>query len=298
VFEVDTDLGDGDGDPDKATVNASNDQDQVSVSSLAGTTSVLGPTFVRFENPERTDRLSVNGRGGDDILSASTDAIALTLDGGDDTDVLLGGPGDDLLIGGDGFDDASGGKGDDTSFLGADFDRFSWKPGDGNDHVDGGASRDSLFFLGSNDAEAFDLKADGRGLRLARDLDGVVMDLDRVEEIDTLAGGGADTFAIGDLSRTDAALVDISLSPGFGAPGGDGQADRVTVQGTNGRDDMAITGKVVVAGTATLTGLPATVNISHAEGALDTLAIDTRAGKDTLDTTGLAPGTIGLEVHD
>jgi hypothetical protein len=80
--------------------------------------------------------------------------------------------------------------------------------------------------------------------------------------------------------------------------GGDGQADRVTVQGTDKRDAMTLTGKVVVAGTATLTGLPATVNISHAEGALDTLAIDTRGGDDTLDSSGFAPATIGLEVTD
>jgi hypothetical protein len=61
---------------------------------------------------------------------------------------------------------------------------------------------------------------------------------------------------------------------------------------------MTLTGRVVVAGTATLTGLPATVNVSHAAGALDTLAIDTRAGDDTLDTSAFAPGTIGLEVAD
>ena len=120
------------------------------------------------------------------------------------------------------------------------------------------------------------------------------MRLDRVEEIDPVAGGGADTFAIGDLSGTSAQLVDISL--GSGAPGGDGQADRVAVTGTDRRDDMTLTGSVVVAGTATLRGLAATVNVSHAEGALDTLAIDTRGGADRLDTTAFEPTTIGLDV--
>ena len=115
-------------------------------------------------------------------------------------------------------------------------------------------------------------------------------------EIGTLAGRGADTFAIGDLSGTGAELVDVSLAPGFGSPAGDGQADRVTVHGSDKRDAMALTGKVVVSGTATLTGLPATVNVSHAEGALDALAIDTRAGDDTLDTSAFDPATIGLEV--
>ena len=60
---------------------------------------------------------------------------------------------------------------------------------------------------------------------------------------------------------------------------------------------VTVTGRVVVGGTATLAGLPATVNVSHAEGALDTLAIDTRGGKDTLDSTGFDPATIGLEVE-
>jgi hypothetical protein len=60
---------------------------------------------------------------------------------------------------------------------------------------------------------------------------------------------------------------------------------------------MKLAGKVVVAGTATLTGLPATVNVSHAEGALDTLAIDTGAGNDTLDTSAFDPKTIGLDVQ-
>ena len=69
------------------------------------------------------------------------------------------------------------------------------------------------------------------------------------------------------------------------------------VDGTEKADHMKLTGKVVVAGTATLTGLPATVNVSHAE-ALDTLAIDTGAGKDTLDTSAFDPKTIGLDVLD
>lgn len=292
TFQVDALLAAGD---DRAIVNASSDDDQVSVSDF-GAVSVLGPTFVRFLEAEAADRLTVAGRGGDDILSASTAKMTLTLDGGDGSDVVLGGPGDDTLIGGADFDDVKGGKGDDVARLGGDFDRFSWAPGDGSDDVDGGASRDSLFFLGEDAAEAFAVSATGRSVRFTRDVGQIAMELTDLEEIDTLAGRGADTFAIGDLSGTPVALVDVSLSPGFGFPGGDGEMDRVAVSGTDGDDELAVTGRVVVAGTATLTGLPATVNISHAEGANDTLAIDTRAGEDTVDTSGLADGTIGLEV--
>ena len=110
---------------------------------------MLGPTFVRFVNPQPTDRLTVDGRGGDDIVSASIASMTLTLVGGDGDNVLLGGPGDDLLIGGDGFDDVRAARAT-TRRLGGDFDRFSWAPGDGNDRVDGGASRDSLSFSGTS----------------------------------------------------------------------------------------------------------------------------------------------------
>lgn len=109
-----------------------------------------------------------------------------------------------------------------------------------------------------------------------------------------MTGRGADTFAVGDLSGTPVELVDVSLSPGLGFPGGDGAADRVTVATTDRADRLALTGRVVVGGTATLTGLPWRVNVSHTEGALDTLAIDTGAG-DTLDTSAFAPETIRLE---
>jgi Ca2+-binding RTX toxin-like protein len=296
TFQVDVDLGAGDGELDRTVVNTSDEDEQISVSNFGGL-GVLGPTFVRVHEPEPTDRLRVNARDGDDILSASTDAMQLTLDGGDGGGVLIGGPGDDVLLGGDGFDDVDGGGGDDTAEMRGDFDRFKWAPGDGNDTVDGGPSRDSMFFLGSNDAEAFDVAPNGRRVRFTRDVGNIVMDLEDLEEIDTVAGGGADTFAIGDLGRTPVQLVDVSLADTPIGPGGDGAADRVTVAGTDGDDSLALTGRVVVGGTATLTGLAAKVNISHAEGANDTLAIDTLAGDDTVDTSAFAPETIKLEVR-
>jgi len=277
VYEVDADLGAG---ADRAAVFGSEDLDQISV----GASGVLGPTYVRFLNPEHDDQLTVDGRGGDDIVSASTDTMELTLAGGSGTNTLIGGPGDDHLIGGPDFDDVSGGKGEDVVSMGGDFDRFTWKPGDGADVVDGGASRDSISVQGTNADEAFDLQPDGRGLRF--DV-GVPLALAGIEEIDTVAGGGADTFNVGDLRRTGAQLIDISLASLPITAGGDGAADRVTVPGGK----LKLAGKVVVGGTATLTGLPATVNISHAE-AKDTLAI---AG-GTVDTAAFDPATIGLEL--
>jgi hypothetical protein len=290
TFQVAAALGAG---ADRATIMGSEDDDQISI----GAFGVLGPTFVTFDAPELADRLTVDGGAGDDIVSASIATMALTLAGGTGDNTLLGGPGDDTLIGGDGFDDVRGGAGRDIAKLGGNFDRFSWRAGDGSDSVDGGDSRDSIFFEGSNAPEAFALKADGRGLRLTRSVDTVVMELENLEEVDAVAGGGADTFDVGDLRRTSAQLVDISLAPLPITAGGDGQPDRVTVDATPARDALTLTGKVVVAGTATLTGLAHTVNISHAEPT-DTLAIDTLAGKDTVDASALQPSTIGVQVFD
>jgi hypothetical protein len=286
LWEVHTDLGAADGDLDRVTVHDSDEGDQSSVNAFTGQVSVLTGTWSTFAGNEPTDRLRLNGNGGEDIVSASTDAMAITLDGGDDMDVILGGPGRDTLLGGDDFDDIKGGRGDDTVFMGADFDRFSWAPGDGSDTVDGGpSSRDSLSFLGSSDAETFELAGD----RFTRDVGNIVMDLDDVEIIDAQAGAGADTFRIRD---TDVTELNASLAPGSGA----NDPDRIEIQGTEGDDAVTVTGKKVVWGAATVTGLPVKLGVSFAQIGFDTLAIDTLSGDDSVDTSGLGPDVIGLEV--
>ena len=274
------------------------DRDFVDMFTFAGgPVSVIGlPVFVQIDDAGPTDTLRLDGRAGDDQLSGSSlpaNGLRLTVDGGDGGDVIFGGSGDDVLLGGDEFDDVTPNKGDDFVDLGGAPDRTSWKPGDGNDRVEGRGGHDSLFFLGSADPETFELSRDGRGVRLLRDVGAIEMDLDGIEEIDTLALGGADTFAVGDLTGTPVDLVDVSLAPSFGSPGGDGQADRVQVAGTDRADAITVAGS---RGTARLTGLSATVNITHAEVAADTLAVDTRGGQDTVDSAGLAPDTIQLSV--
>jgi RTX calcium-binding nonapeptide repeat (4 copies) len=286
VWQVQTDLGAADGDLDRVVVNDSDDDNQTSVNLFSGQVSVLAGVWTTIAGAEPTDRLRVNGNGGEDILSASTDAMKLTLDGGDDTNVILGGPGADTLIGGDDFDDIKGGRGNDTAYMGADFDRFSWAPGEGSDTVDGGASRDSLFFAGSADAETFELE----GGRFTRDVGNIVMDLDDIEVIDAVAGAGADTFRIG---RSEVGELNASLAPGGGA----GDPDRIEIQGTEGADKVAVTGKKVVFGSISVTGLPVKLGISFAQMGFDTLAIDTLGGNDSVDTSGLGPDVIGLETN-
>ena len=275
------------------------DRDFIDLSTFAGgPVFALGlPVLVQIDDAGPGDTLRVDGRAGDDQLSGSSLPAAgprLTLDGGDGSDVIFGGRGDDVLLGGADFDDVTPNRGDDFVDLGGDNNRSSWTPGDGNDHVVGHGGGYLLFFLGSADAERFELTRDGRGVRLRRDVGAIDMDLDGIDEIDTLALGGLDTFSVGDLTGTPVALVDVSLAPSFGSPGGDGLADRVEVAGTERRDAVTVAGSGT---TARLTGLSATVNVSHAEGALDRLAAHTRGGADTVDSTGLAPGVIGLSVE-
>jgi hypothetical protein len=284
----------GDGRRDRFVLNGTAGDDQPDVLQFAGISVIGLPEFVTIEGAEPTDQLTIDGRGGDDFMSASSvpkGIIDLTLDGGRGTDVIIGSDGDDVLLGGLDFDDVDGRKGDDRVRLGADIDRFTWRPGQGNDDIDGQGGHDVLSFFGINDAEALDLSVDGRRLHLTRDVENVDLALDDVEEIDPVVFGGADTVAIGDLSGTGVELVDVNLEPALGSPGGDGQPDRVIATGTDGKDAIAVSGGAN--GALSVTGMPARLGITHAEPA-DGLAIHTLGGDDTVDSSGLVPGAIAL----
>jgi hypothetical protein len=74
---------------------------------------------------------------------------------------------------------------------------------------------------------------------------------------------------------------------------GDGQQDSVSVAGTNGVDNIAVTGSGT---TATVTGLWARVQLLGSEVANDSLHVQTLAGADVVNSSGLAPGVIQLFV--
>jgi hypothetical protein len=73
----------------------------------------------------------------------------------------------------------------------------------------------------------------------------------------------------------------------------DGSADRVVVNGTDGKDHVRIAGDP--AGVR-VDGLAATVRVLHAEPANDRLEIETGGGDDRVSARHLAPGTIQLFV--
>ncbi len=205
------------------------------------------------------DSLVVNALGGDDVVTATTlpaGVIKLTIDGGAGEDDLLGSQGADAFLGGDGDDNIFGDNGNDVALMGAGDDAFQWDPGDGNDTLEGQDGTDTMLFFGANVSENIDIAANGGRVRFFRDVANVTMDLDDVETIDFRALGGADNVVVGDLSGTDLTLNSIDL--GGPAGGGDGQADTVTVNGTNGADAFGAAGD---AGGVDVFGLSATVNI-------------------------------------
>jgi hypothetical protein len=289
---VNVDLG-ADGVVDRVVANGSNQRDNISVSGFGTTVFVLGPTFVQIDGADRFDRLRVNGRGDQDDMSASTDLMRLTLDGGDGGGTLFGGPGDDVLIGGDGFDETVGGKGNDIARMRGYFDRFTWHAGDGSDDVDGGGSRDSLFLQGTNAVEVFDFFRFGRSVRFVHDPNAEAVDFEDIEEVDAMALGGADVFGVRDLSGTGVELIDLNLAGFFGTADGDKAADQVQLEATDGDDDLTVVGKKFIAGTVTVTGMDAKLNLTHTEP-IDKLSIDTLEGDDHVDSSGLEPGVIEL----
>jgi hypothetical protein len=262
-----------------------------------------------------TSRILLNGGAGNDVLTLDETNGGLplaTLDGGAGNDVLtggavadapgtlltgdtlLGGAGDDTINGGAGDDFINGGPGNDTLFGGTGNDRFSWSPGDGNDTVDGQAGNDLLGFFGGAGNDNIAVSANGTRARLTRDVDGVTMDLNSLEAVDVIPLGGADTVTVNDLTGTGVVVLNIAL----GADAfhdGDGQADTVILNGTNGNDNVAIVGSTAGSPSLNVVGLPAQVNITDSEPT-DRLAVNTLGGFDRVNTAFLDAGVIGLTV--
>ncbi len=253
-----------------------------------------GSADFSFER-DRVAEIELDARAGDDRVRVDesngvfTDTIPTTIDGGDGNDTLLGGSGAETLFGGDGSDSIDGNRGDDVGFLGAGDDTFVWDPGDGSDIVEGQDGTDTMLFNGANGPETVDVSANGNRLRFFRNPGNIVMDTAGVEQVDFNALGGADTVNVADLTGTDVDTLTLDLAAAAG--GGDGQIDSVIVNGTAGNDRITATG---VDGSARVSGLAATVQVTNAEASADTLAIDGRGGDDSVDASALAASAIKL----
>jgi Ca2+-binding RTX toxin-like protein len=272
----------GDAQTDQVIVNGTNGNNKIDVAGDASVVAVTGlAAVVAIQHQEPTDKLDVNGRGGDDAISAAAlaaQAITLSLDGGAGNDTIAGAQGVEVASGGDGNDSIDGNGGNDVAVLGTGDDSFVWDPGDGSDTVEGQEGTDTMVFNGANGGEQVDLSANGNRLRFFRTQGAVTMDTAGVETVDFNALGGADTVTVKDLTGTDVKAVNANLAAGLG--GGDLLTDQVVVNGTNGNDAIEVAGRTNTAG---VTGLAATVNVTNADPASDALTINALDGNDIVD---------------
>jgi Ca2+-binding RTX toxin-like protein len=275
----------GDGAVDAITINGTAGNDAININSASNGITIAGlAANITIVGAETADTLAINGLAGVDTINASglaANLLQLTLNGGLGDDLFIGSAGNDIIIGGDGVD---------TAFMGNGNDIFIWNPGDDDDVVEGQAGFDTLRFNGANVAETFDLSANGERVRMFRNVANVTMDFNDVEQLDINALGGADTITINNLAGTD--LRQIILNLGNAGGTGDGAADRVIVNGTDGDD-------VVTVGSANneiaVFGLASTITIVNAEGSNDNLTINALAGDDVVTASRL-PAVIGLTI--
>ena len=291
----DTDLHEGGSGNDTSEVNGGG-ADEVFTVTANG-------TRVRFDRLDlapfsidigTTENLVVNMNGGNDSFSATGDLSALikiTVDGGAGNDTILGSNGSDLLLGGTGNDFIDGQQGNDVAHLGSGNDTFQWDPGDGSDTVEGQDGTDTMLFNGSGGGEIFAVSANGGRTLFTRNLGNIVMDLDGVERIDLNTLGSADSLTVNDLTGTDVTEVNVNLAGTIGGTVGDGQADAVITNGTNGKDIISVFG---AGSSVSVVGLAAQVNITNAEGANDSLVINALGGDDSITATTLPAGVIKL----
>jgi Ca2+-binding RTX toxin-like protein len=277
----------GDGQADTVIVNGTANADQIKVGNNAKGVNVTGlAAKVTILNAEpANDRLVINGLAGADTIDASnlhSGVIQLTLNGGDDADLLIGSQGNDLII---------GGRGNDTALMGAGDDTFVWNPGDGSDIVEGQGGNDTLQFNGANVNENINISANGSRVSFTRDVANITMDLNGIENVNFVALGGADTITVGDLTGTDVKQVNIDLSATPGSGVGDGSADTVIVNGTNRNDTIQVDGGP---GGVSVSGLRARVNITGSESANDKLSVNALNGDDVVTAGNLNADAIQL----
>src|SRR5262249_2132440 len=278
----------GDYQADSVVVAGTGANDSIQLSGGKTSLNVTGlSAAVHLLSPEGSkDELTILAGAGDDVVNASqlgAGIVKLTLNGGVGIDTLLGSAGAATIV---------GGKGDDTAPVGGGEDVFGWNPGEGGDNVEGEAGYDTLQFNGADQPENVDISANGSRIRFFRDIATINMNVNGTEQINFLALGGADNIVVHDLNGTDVKKVNIDLRGT--TKGGDAAADTVTVNGSTGNDNLAVTG---IPTGVNFRGLKFAVNVLNTEAVNDKLIVNGGAGNDRIDATGLKAGVIQLELH-
>jgi Ca2+-binding RTX toxin-like protein len=288
----------GDTQADQVILNGTDNADTIAVLATTGSSlsyQVTGlPSLINVKGSEAIDRLTINGLGGDDKLSATALPAVLTqltLDGGAGNDSFIGGRGNDIILGGDGNDFVNGGAGDDVAFLGAGDDIFVWNPGEGSDVVEGQAGHDTLRFVGANISEQMTISANGSRAKLFRDVANITMDFNDTEQLDVIALGGQDVITLNDMSGTGVKQINLDLA-GNTPLSGDGQIDRIIINGTNADDAIVVNSNDT---SIQVFGLAANISIVNADRN-DSLDIKALAGDDVLEASALVANRISLSL--
>ena len=251
-----------------------------------------GLGVVGTEDPllARSAPVTILGGGGNDTIIASVPGLAPVS--------INAGAGDDVVTGG------SGSIGPETISLGSGNDKlvstlnvFDSPFTARNDVVDGGAGKDTLELQGSFESESLSLSADAGHLIALHDgrdrTDSV-----HVENVTWFGfggngdGGDGDDVTVNDLSGTGV----VNFTPDFSSPSDatvpNNSSDQLRVVGTPGDDHIAVdsSGSTIIVSGLTPAITPVLLD------AKDTLRIDTLAGNDTVDSAGLPPGLVQLQV--
>ncbi len=286
---------------DTLTIDAGNGADRLALRLLAGSPNILHVDFGDDGSAEHTfDRTTfseidvVLGNGDDafrvDQVNGAFADEALTVDGGNGSDVLNGGDGVETFVGGNGSDAVDGNRGNDTGLLGSGDDSFRWDPGDGSDVVEGQKGTDTLDFNGAGANEIMRLTPSGGRSLFLRDVANITMDMDDVEQLDLTALGGTDTVTVDDMSGTDFRRAAIDLAGPAG--GGDQAADRVVINGSDGADDVDVSTN---GAEVEVIGLQTTTTISGAE-LIDQLQLNGLGGDDSIDVDDAVAAVMGTSV--
>ena len=294
----DTDLNEGGIGTDTVEVNGGNGLEEF--------TTTANGTRVRFDRIDpapfsidigTSENLVVNMNGGNDKFSATGNLAALikiTVDGGTGDDTILGSNGNDQLQGGDGNDFIDGQQGNDTASMGAGNDVFQWDPGDGNDIVEGGDGTDTMLFNGSAGNEEFEASANGSACGSPAPGNIVMTSMTSSPSTSTPWAGPtrrrSTTRAVLDITE-----ININQAGTIGGTAGDGAADIVIVNGTNGNDTIQVLGSGT---TFAVAGLSATVLVTNSEGANDSLVVKALGGNDNVNasTTAALGGIVKLTI--
>ena len=151
--------------------------------------------------------------------------------------------------------------------------------------IQGGAGQDVLALRGTTGDDVLDVAASGLTTWLA--VNNGLTSASSVERVVTRSLGGADRIVVGDLTGSEVGGVQVDLA-------GDGQADLVTVNGTQTTDQITATNGP--SGLA-VDGLVAAVTVTGADAAQDLLTLSGLAGDDVIDASAVSAGVIKTAIN-